>query len=139
MWNNPIGGPPASSDPHARSRGVRLVRSNPPASQGGSTGSIHHIPYTIHTHIRIHRTPQLARGVRSSNKFAIHRSWREWTDRLSSKIATQEQSSKSAVLLHLRTQTICSQSRVYHSTLNDIADRFAPLHSVQSRICLFSP
>ena len=53
-------------------RGVRLVRLNPPlASQGGSTGSIHHIRYSIHTPYTIHRTPQarnrtpqLARGVR---------------------------------------------------------------------------
>ena len=45
---------------HARSQGgSRLVRSNPPlASQGGSTGSIHHIRYSIHTPYTIHRTPQ---------------------------------------------------------------------------------
>ena len=44
---------------HARSQGgFDWCDRTPLASQGGSTGSIHHIRYSIHTPYTIHRTPQ---------------------------------------------------------------------------------
>ena len=70
-----------------------------------------------------------SQAIRCSNKFASR--WRgvDRPDRLSSK---QSGTVLSAVLLHLRTQSICLQSRAYHPTINNIADRFAPVPSVQS-------